>query len=408
MAPFRSDSSAPAAGGRRLRLAHVITGLELGGGGQVVLTIARALDRTRFDLDVFCVLEGGVLEAELRQLGSRVEVLSAWDYRRRVFTYSLTEILRLASRLRAGEYDVVHTHIFPADTAGRLAALKAGTPVIVKSLHNMGRWKTRRQVAVDRVLNRWTDKVICCSTYQQEVADAQEHFGEHAAVTINHGVDLRLFPASVDRHAARLALGLRPDYATVGTVGRSIKEKGHVHLLEAIPAILDRHPRTQFLIVGEGALRRELEHGISGTPYEDLVCFAGARPDIPAMLALMDVFVFPSLSEGFGIAAIEAMASKLPVVASRIRPLSEIVVDGSTGYLVPAGDAAAIAASVNRLLGDPVLRRNFGQNGRALVEQKYTDRHMVGAHENLYMDLYRAAAGRRGQAADISSLVVSR
>jgi len=196
------------------------------------------------------------------------------------------------------------------------------------------------------------------------------------------------------------ALGLRPDFITVGTVGRPIPEKGHASLIEAVPAVLAQHPRTQFLIVGDGSLRAELQQRVAARGHGDRVCFAGARADVPEMLALMDVFAFPSLSEGFGIAVIEAMASRLPVVASAIRPLSDIVIEGTTGFLVPPGDAPALAASLIQLLDDPDRRRTMGDNGRALVERQYSDRHMVGAHENLYLDLYRKAAARRGQVPD--------
>ena len=131
---------------RRIRVAQIITGLELGGGGAVVSTIGRALDRTRFEMDVYCVNEGGDMQPELERLGYRVVWLEgAWDYRRRLTPYSVRQILRLAGMLRASQYDVVHTHIFPADVIGRVAARLAGVPVMVKSLHNMGQWKTMRR-----------------------------------------------------------------------------------------------------------------------------------------------------------------------------------------------------------------------------------------------------------------------
>lgn len=380
---------------RRLRIAHVITGLQLGGGGQVVLTLARGIDRDRFEMDVYCVHEGGDIEAPLRQLGSSVFLLpGAWDYRRRLLRYSPRQTMELASLLRRGRYDILHTHLFQADAIGRVAGRLAGIPVMVKSLHNMGRWKNRSQVLVDRVLARWTDRVICCSDYQREVARAQEHFRPNMAVTIAHGVDITLFPARVDRAAARVAIGLHPQRPTIGTVGRTIREKGHAHLLDAIPAILQQHQAAQFVIVGDGALRTELEARVARTPYRERVCFAGARPDVPEMLALMDVFVFPSLSEGFGIAVVEAMAASLPVVTSNIRPLSEIVVQGKTGFLVDPADSPALAAALNRLLADPLLRESQGREGRRLVEARYTQAAMARAHERLYLELYHAAINR--------------
>lgn len=386
---------------RRLRLAHVITGLELGGGGAVVLTIARALDRTRFDMDVFCILEGGAGEAELRALGCGVTILErAWDYRRRVLSYSPTKTLELSRLLRAGRYDVVHTHLFPADVIGRIAGRLAGIPVSVKSLHNMGGWKTRRHLMTDRLLASWTDRVICCSDFQKSVAATQEKLADDAAVTIHHGVRLSRFEPRIDRPAYLTSLGLRADRLTIGTVGRPIPEKGHRYLLDAMPHIVASHPDVQFLIVGDGALRPELESRTATLGLTDRVRFVGARPDVPELLAAMDIFVFPSVSEGFGIAVVEAMASRLPVVASNVGPLPEIVIDGDTGALVPTADGPALAAAVNRLIDDEHLRRQLALAGRARVEARFTDRHMVGTLESLYINLYQASAARRGQLSD--------
>lgn len=379
-------------GQRRLRIALIITGLELGGGGAVTYTITNAIDQSRFELDVYCIIEGGPMEGPVRATGCNVTILDGtYDYRRRFITYDPIKILRLAAALRRKQYDVVHTHLYHADVVGRLAALWARRPVVVKSLHNMGRWKSGYQVAIDRTLNRWTDKIICCSDYQREVAGAQERFAPHQAVTIAHGVHLPRFGPRIDRAAYRTSLGLKPDRVLVGTIGRPIAEKGHEFLLEAMPDVLRAHPQTEFLIVGEGNLRDALAQQAARAGVQDRLHFAGARSDIPELLAMMDVFVFPSVSEGFGIAVIEAMASRLPVVVSNIRPLADIVQDGVSGLLVPSGDGPALAAALNRVLADPDLRRRLSQGGRDLVEARYTDRHMVQAHEELYLSLTRAA-----------------
>jgi glycosyltransferase involved in cell wall biosynthesis len=384
----------------KLRVAHVITGLELGGGGAVIRTIAGALDRTRFDMDLFCIHEGGAYEDDLRRLQVGVTVLDgAWDYRRRLLAYSPSKTLQLSIMLRDGNYDIVHTHLFPADVLGRIAARWAGIPIIVRSLHNMGGWRTRRHEMTDRFLARWTDRVICCSEFQREIASAQEHLAPEMSVTIHHGVQLSRFSPAIDRHSLMAELGLRADRRTVGTVGRTIPEKGHMFLVDAIPAIVQRHPDVQFLIVGDGAQRPALAARLQASGHLDRVSFAGARPDIPEMLALMDVFVFPSLTEGFGIAVIEAMASQLPVVASDIRPLTEIVVDGVTGLLVAPQRASDISERVNDLLDSAELCRALGSAGRRRVEQHFTDSIMVRAHEKLYLELYTTAAARRARTA---------
>jgi glycosyltransferase involved in cell wall biosynthesis len=378
---------------RRIRVAQIITGLELGGGGAVVSTIGRALDRTRFEMDVYCINEGGDMQPELERLGYRVVWLEgAWDYRRRLMPYSVRQTLRLAGMLRASQYDVVHTHIFPADVIGRVAARLAGVPVMVKSLHNMGQWKTTRHIVTDRFLGRWTGAVICCSAFQLDVASAQERMRPGVGVVINNGVALHRFDVPRSAALAR-ELGLDPQRPVVGPVGRMVEAKGHRYFVEAIPQVLARRPDAQFLFVGDGQLRKTLWDQLPAAARSK-VCFAGARSDVPELMAMMDVFVFPSISEAFGIALIEAMASRLPVVASDIRPLRDIVVAGETGLLVPAHSSGPLADAIISLLENPE-RESFGARGRRRVESHYTDEQMVRATEDIYVRLLAAKASAR-------------
>ena len=383
---------------RKIRVAHIITGLVYGGGGQVVLTVARNIDRTRFEMDVYCVIEGGPIVLEIERMGFPVKVLpKAYDYER-IFRYDLRQTFELTRDLKRGRYDVVHTHLYPADVIGRSAAILAGVPSMVKSLHNMGEWKNKGHLFLDKILSRWTSKVICCSAHQRETAIRQEKLSERDVVTIYHGVDIEQFkPMARDAEAA-WKLGLNPRRPTVGTVGRLIEAKGQRYLLAAIPFILARHPDTQFVIVGDGPLREPLFASLAGMPYRDRVFFLGERSDIPVLLSLFDVFVFPSLSEGLGIAVLEAMAAQVPVVASNIRPLSEVVLHNQTGFLVKPRDPRDLAAAVDRLLADGKRRRELALEGSNRVRRHFTDLQMVQAIQDIYQDLYTtswpAQAGR--------------
>src|SRR5687767_11069858 len=162
----------------KIRVAEVVTGLVLGGGGQAMSIIARKLDRTRFDADFYCVIEGGAYQEEIERLGFRVTILNAYDHRRPI-AYDPRQIFRLSRLLREGRYDIVHTHLFRADVIGRLAARLAGKRKVVKTLYNMGRWKSRRDLVVDRLLNRGTQRILCVSDYQRQEAIQQEGLDPH-------------------------------------------------------------------------------------------------------------------------------------------------------------------------------------------------------------------------------------
>ncbi len=369
-------------------MAHVITGLGYGGAEQVLLSIATHLDRSRFDMDVYCVVCGGPLVPEFERVGCRVTILPEAYDPGRTFPYSPRQALQLAGELRRGAYDIVHTHLFPADVIGRFAAWVAGVPRIVKSLHNMGTWKKGRHRLLDRMLAGCTDAVICCSGHLREETLRQEGLPDRVVTTIYHGIDADRFRVPVDRARYAEEVGLRPDRRTVGTIGRLIEPKGHVHLLDAVPAVLQAHPDTQFLIVGDGPLKEALLARVRSQAWGERVRFLGARDDVPELLALMDVFVFPSLNEGLGVAAIEAMAANLAVVASDIRPISEVVVDGETGLLVPPGVPDALAGAINRLLADDALRQRLADGGLHRARARFTYVHMMEQLEDLYARLW--------------------
>jgi glycosyltransferase involved in cell wall biosynthesis len=357
----------------------------LGGGGQVMLTIARNIDRARFDMDIYCIIGGGELVPELERLGFRVRIIPAY-VNGRFFRYRPFQLFRLARVLRHGRYDVVHTHLFQADVIGRIAAILAGVPAIVKSLHNMGEWKKWHHLLIDRWLSRVTNRVICCSARLRQSAIQQERLDPARVTTIYHGVDVKRFDLAVDRAKYLRQLDLDPSRRVVGTVGRPIAEKGHEHLLDAIPQILAAHPDVQFLIVGEGRSRRALMERAAREGLSQ-VRFIGARSDIPELLAVMDVFVFPSVLEGLGIAVLEAMAAGVPVVASDIRPISEMIAHDSTALLVEPKNPAALAAAVNRLLSDDALQRSLRSNARDRVRSEFTEWKMVRSIEAVYLDL---------------------
>ena len=371
----------------RIRVAQVITGLALGGGGQVMSTIARNIDRSRFEVDFFCIIEGGAYRQEIEARGFNVIVVPGYDHRR-LPRYRAGGIVRLARCLREGCYDIVHTHLFQADVVGRLAAMLAGRPHIVRTLHNLGTWKRLRHRLVDNLLSWRTEKVICVSEHLRQVTIRRERLDPADVVTIQHGVDVNRFRVIADRERVCRGVGLDPSRRTIGTVGRLIPEKGHQFLLDAAPLILSRHPDAQFLVVGAGPLEGDLRARLRGKPYVDRVSFAGARSDVAEILSVLDVFVFPSVSEAFGIAPAEAMAARCPVACSSLPALEEFVQHERTGLLFPPRDHRALASAVNRLLDDEALAGRLVDCSYAFVSETLSETHMVRSLESLYFDLY--------------------
>jgi glycosyltransferase involved in cell wall biosynthesis len=188
------------------------------------------------------------------------------------------------------------------------------------------------------------------------------------------------------RQALRAELGLKPDAIVIGAVSRFVPDKGLNTLLQAIGLLVKRFPEVQCLLVGDGPLRDELRNLSRTLGLDGHVVFAGYRTDVPRLLSVMDLYMLPTHREGFGVAFAEAMSMEVPVIASRIQPLDEIIVDGRTGVLAEVGNPEVFAEAVEPLLADAELRRRMGQAGRRHVIERFEQSIMCKTYERLFQE----------------------
>lgn len=387
----QGTASGPAAcGNGQLKVLLVTVGLGVGGTETQIRELALRLDRARFDV-VVCGLKGpGVIGEELRARGVRVVTLDgAGKGDARV-------LLRLARLIAAERPDIVHAFLGFANVAASLVGRLLGVPVVIWSYRDVEVWKTRPQWLLDRAALRWADAVTCCSDAVRRFVLAHVNGQGAKFATIHNGVDVEAF--RTPQAVSRPALGLRDGVPVVGTVARLDEpKKGLAVLLQALAELASRSdvPDWQVLLVGDGPARARLERAAAELGLARRVIFAGQRRDVPSVLPVLDLFVCPSLYEGFGIAIVEAMAAERPVVASAVGGVPEIVVDGETGLLVPVGDASALADAIHRLLRDPELARRMGARGRDRASDLFSVDRMVRQHERLYETVSaRQARGR--------------
>jgi len=163
--------------------------------------------------------------------------------------------------------------------------------------------------------------------------------------------------------------------------------KGHRYFMEAAKSVLEKVPDVEFLLIGDGPLRSKYEEMARSLGVEKKVCFLGRRNDIPSILSVLSVSVLSSISEGLSNVVLESMAAGRPVVATRVGGNPELVINGTTGYLVPPADSEALTEAVVALLKNPAKARSMGVAGKKLVEEKFTVEAMVKGYENLYQSL---------------------
>jgi glycosyltransferase involved in cell wall biosynthesis len=367
---------------RRPRVLLLVTLAETGGAQTYVAALARALG-PRCDVTV-AAWGPGPLAAAVRAGGARYvpvrhvrRALSPWRD-----VLGLVELVRLIRRVGP---DVVHANSSKAGVLGRAAAALCRVPVRVFTVHG---WAFSAHQGLASALYLWADRLmaplttltICVAESERRAGLAARTCRSDRTVVIPNAVEAP--PVPPRRHG-----GGRP---RVVAVGRLAPPKDAATLIDALAALPPG--LCTATLVGDGRERAELEARIAVAGVADRVELVGDRDDVPEQLARADVFVLSSRSEGAPMSILEAMAAGLPVVASAVGGVPELVADGQTGLLVAAGDSAALAGALRRLLEDPPLRARMGAAGAARVRERFS----APAHARAHLDVYARELVARG------------
>ena len=367
-----------------LRVLLMIDRLNWGGAERMTVALACGL-RAR-GLDVRLMQMGSWAPhpwgAELRRAGVPVldlGVRSLLDPR---------PTLRLAAYLRRERIDLLHTHLRHSDLIGRAAAALVHCPVI-STIHGITEAQPGWREAVRRELDYFSARTVCPLVVT--VSDAQRQVYQRAAridsarlETHRHGVDAARFrPDSAARVRLRAQLGVGPQTLVYVTVAVLRRGKGIQYLLEAAALVKQRASDVRVLVIGPGEQGPELAAGAAWLGLADTVSFLGPRDDVAALLAAADVYVHPSLFEALPTTVLEAMATGLPVVATDVGGVPELVSHGTTGLLVRPARPADLAEAMLRLR-DPALRTRFGAAGRAWVQANASATQWIDGIEAVY------------------------
>jgi glycosyltransferase involved in cell wall biosynthesis len=365
-----------------LKVLQLIPTLDRSGAEKQMVLLATGLPRARFHVEVATLTRLGPFEAELRAAEVPVTALG------KRFKVDPLALGRLVRYLRTGRFDVIQTWIFAANTYGRVAARLVRLPVVVTAEMAVDLWKGPGELAIDRWLARYTDRVVGNS---QAVVDFYRRIGIPAdrLALIRSGIGAEEPPA-VDRAAVRADFGWPPDAPLLLFAGRLAPQKGVDDLIAAIDLVQYNVPQLRVLIAGDGPMRTQLEAAAAAFRLGGMVQFIGHRNDVPRLLAAADLLVLPSLYEGLPNVVLEAMQFSKPVVATAAPGTTEVVADGKTGVLVPPRDPPALAQAIRRLVEDPEHARQLGAAGRERVASDFRAETMIDAYASLYEELARA------------------
>ena len=334
-------------------------------------------DRSRFE-PLLCGLKAGEPASEkLAEQGVPVLHLGRGRFDPRI----LSDLVALGRRTRAR---ILHVHGYAAADFGRLAARWLGAGLVLHE-HFADPRMPRYQGWADRALRGLTHRAIAVSGSTRDFLVRERHVPASRVRVIWNGAPLDEF-APVPREqalAVRRQLGLLDEQLVIGSVGRLSAQKGHVHLLDALPAVFASEPRARLLLVGDGDEEPRLREQAARLGLGERVVFAGHRADVPAVLGAIDLLAISSLYEGTPLALFEAMAAGKAIVSTSVDGCREVLEEGRTALLVPPGDAPALAAVLGRALGDEGLRARLSAGARQ-DSRRYDIRACVGNMEALY------------------------
>ncbi|WP_414481461.1 glycosyltransferase family 4 protein [Caldicoprobacter sp.] len=373
---------------RRIKVLELIRTAS-GGMKQHYIALVKGLKAAGFDVLAACSFDKAIMK-ELQDEGIEVypfhlpgEVQPPLD---------AIKAVKIARIITEHGVDVLHCHGFKAGVVGRAGAILAGCPKVY-TVHNFvlsssHGFKSTMLSKLEKVLAKRTEGIIAVSRALKLELEQKCRIPSDKINVIYNGISL---PPEGGGGNVRKRLGIGPDAVVVGSVARLIPSKGIQHLLDAIPLIRGCCKNVSFMIVGTGPYEEALKMRAKALGVEGDVLFTGYVAPIWGYLDAMDIFVLPTLSEGLGISVLEAMAMGKPVVASNVGGIPEIVQHGGNGYLVPPGDAAALACAVIHLINNAHLRKVFGQKGRQRIVTSFSVERMVQATAQL---LEKCALGK--------------
>ena len=374
---------------RPVHVAYCLDSMAASGGTEMnAVRTAEALDPSRARLTVFAMRPDGPMRSRYEAAG--VPVVATPPVSTLVSVHTARQVWRLARQFRDSGVDVVHCHDVYTNWFAGLAARLAGVPLLTSK-----RWigGHPRHLRLGRVAYRLSARVLANSDGVARTLTTDGGVPPERVVVVPNFVEGAAFATLPDgaREEMRAAWGVPRGSPVVGCVARLRSEKGQATLLRAAARVRHRHPDLVVVLVGDGPEEGALRALAAELGLGERVCFAGHRPNRPNPHQLFDVSVLASDHEGFPNTLIEAMAAGRPTVASNVGGVPDAVLDGETGLLVPAGDPAALAGALARVLGDPTWAAALGARGRAIARERFTPERVTSRLTELYAEL----AGRR-------------
>jgi len=370
----------------KISILYVDPFISIGGQEMYLINIISRLDRNSFDIHIACPKENALI----REL-EKIKDISFCDLSM-AHKFDLISIIKLWYYIKINHIDIVHLNGGRAGLIGRIAGIFTSAKIVFTP-HSLifdyrqsyNSIRTTFYILIDRLLNKCTDYIVAVCYEQTDRIKNLNHISNNKIVTIYNGIDENLFYPSKTNKSLLNELDLKDNIPVIGFIGRLVHQKGVKYLLKACGGI--DYKNWQLLIVGDGPEKDQLMAFSKKQNIENKIIFSGERSDIPSILSIFDIFVLPSLFEGFPLSILEAMAVRLPIVATNINGIPEAIQHKNNGYLISPQDNQELASVLDYLLKNPYERKRIAKNARETYLKHFTLKKMMTNTEKFYHSL---------------------
>jgi glycosyltransferase involved in cell wall biosynthesis len=375
----------------KINILHLYQNSKIGGVQQQIFSLIKSYNKDLFN-PIFCCLGNKEKIAEkLEQHGIEVITLNRTNYNRLSFKI----IKDLYKIIKEKNIHILRTHRYRSNLYGRIAGWLAGVPVIISSVHDNYRSdKKIERKLMNKILSIITDKIVAVSESIKNDIIRYDKINPSKIEVINNGVDTLIFrPQSKDYELLK-SLGINNDDIVIGFVGRIVPAKGLEYLLEAFSYLKKEINNIKLLIVGDGAILKDLKNYSIELGISKYSIFTGERQDIQKILSCIDIFVMPSIAEGLPNALLEAMSSGKTVVTTKVGGIPEIIKDRFNGLIIPDKNSEMLAKAIKELITDKDLSEKLGENARHFIIENYSIEAVNKKWETLYLSILREKKGK--------------
>ncbi|MBL7087028.1 MAG: glycosyltransferase family 4 protein [Candidatus Cloacimonetes bacterium] len=378
---------------KKIEVLHTITRLIIGGAQENTILTAQLLDNNKYDVEVVSGTQLGAEGSLFEEAKKRnVEVVKFSNLVREISPVKdLIHLFEMIFFLKKKKYHIIHTHSSKAGIIHRIAAKIAKVPIIIHTVHGwsfndeLSSFSKKFYILLEKICSTFTDKIITVTDYDIKKGLTENIGKSKQYTTIHSSIEIERYKTpSKSKLKIIKELGINENNIIVGTVSRMSAQKAPIDFMKAAKIICQKYPNTQFLFVGDGELRNEVENYIIQNGLVGKVILSGLRHDVPNMLHVMDIFILSSLWEGLPRVFSQAMAAKLPIVATKVNGAPEAIEEGENGFLVSPGKPQEMADKIEILLENDKLRKKMGEKGYRIVDPAFNVVNMVKNIEVVY------------------------